>query len=124
MRAFAVSFLSPLLLACAFWAVFGACVDVEVEAAPPRSRVLVAWDALACRDPHRVVIELAAVDDDAVVQRSVPCAIGWMALDVPHLGGYHARVESWWLGEAARVVAEVDLDVEVPIVRWTLEGPP
>ena len=126
MRFIVVSVVCPVILACAFWAVFGACVDAEVEATPPLSRVLVAWGPLACGDPHRVIIELDAIDDGARVVRSVPCAIGWMALDVPHVGDYRARVDSAPDGDGsdATLVDEIELDIETQIVRWTLEAPP
>lgn len=120
MRAILSSVLFPVVLAGAFWAVFGACVAGDAEEAPPRpARILVAWDATACLAPHRVEIVMTALEDDVRVERSVPCAVGWMAVDVPHPGDYRARVNSDAFEEPL-LVSESVIDIESPIVRWTL----
>ncbi len=124
MHSIGMSIVCPVLLAAGFWLAFGACVDVEAAVTPPLSRVLVAWDPLACHDDHRVAIELTALADDAIVTRSVPCAVGWMPLDVPHVGEYRARVDIVSASALPQLAFERDLDIEAPVVRWTLDEPP
>lgn len=121
MRSMIPSILFTVLLAAAFWAVFGACVAADGAEIPPLpGRVLVAWDATGCRTPHRVAIAMTAVEDDARVARAVPCAVGWMALDVPHPGDYRAEVNSDAF-EDRLLLSESVIDIESPVVRWTLE---
>ena len=134
MRATLSLVFGPLALACGFWAGFGACVDIAAPEPPVPARVLVGWEPRECGAPHRIRIALAAVADDARVARSVPCALGWMALDVPHVGDYDARVGPEATGTAPAGSADAALEdsqattyrlaLTAPIVRWTLDAPP
>jgi hypothetical protein len=115
----------PLLLAsllsslCALGC--AGCIDLA-PGGPPQARVVVYWDPLACGEPHRVAVDLL---DDAGAESSMsaPCALGEIAIDLPHFGAYHgwsyARVD----GEAMRSVAPVELAVDDTVVRWRIETP-
>ena len=119
MRSVALTWLACLM----FWTLFGACVDQPPPPAAPLARLVAAWDATTCNDPHRVAIEL--YDDDGVeLARSAPCAIGMVQIDVPHLGAYHGRVYGWALGGAIANEADVDIDVDQQIVHWELASTP
>ena len=117
---------SSWLAGVAFWLVFGACIDTPVPESPPIVRLVATWDPLACGEPHRVAIDLA---DDAgdIVSKSAPCALGSLAIDVPHAGEYRGQAYAWELGAPADGSDRtVDLDVEVtaPITRWQLATVP
>jgi hypothetical protein len=114
--------LSPLVVAFGFWTCFGACVDAPIGPEPPQARVVAAWDALACGDPHRVVIELA---DDTGDMRSVstPCALGGLTIDIAHFGMYRGRIYAWSLGAPIRSIVSVELPIEAPLVRLHVDTP-
>lgn len=116
MRALLASTVAPIAAQCLFWILFAACVDAEPEPPlPPSSRVLVAWDAPACEDAAaRVAVTIVARADAASIERSVPCDVGWLALDVPHPGAYDASVTGAGLDRTA------ELEIAAQIVRWTL----
>jgi len=57
MRSFLILVCSPLFATLVFWSLFGACVDTQVDANPPVTRLVTSWDPLACGSPHRVVVE-------------------------------------------------------------------
>ena len=106
-----------------FWSLFGACVDQPPEPAAPLVRLVAVWDPTACGDPHRVAVELSDDGGDEIA-RSTPCAIGTLAIDMPHLGSYRGRVFGWVLGGAIRGESEVDVVVDQSIVRWELPVTP
>jgi hypothetical protein len=117
---------STLLATAVFWLCFGTCVsgcvDTPLPDIEPQSRVLVSWDPLDCGDPHRVVVEL---EDDAgvPVSSSVPCNAGGMAIDIAHGGVYRGRIYAWTLGPEIRSVLAVRLEVDAPLVLWTVDTP-
>jgi hypothetical protein len=114
-----------------FWMLFGSCViggcvDTPLPDTEPQSRVLVSWDALACGDPHRVVVELEDTDGVKLAQ-SVPCEIGEMSIDIRRWGVYRGRIYAWMLdaGSAAVIRSEmpVRLEIDAPLVQWVVETP-
>jgi hypothetical protein len=117
---------STLLASAVFWLCFGTCVGGCIDApAPdiePQARVVATWDPLLCGDPHRVVIEL---EDDAgrMLSRSVPCESGGIAIDIAHWGVYLGRIYAWTFGPQIRSVTQVRLDVDAPVVVWTVDTP-
>jgi hypothetical protein len=121
MRSICMWLLSPCLATCAFWACFGACV-VPSPSAAPQARLIVDWDPTACGDPHRVVLELADMDEPPY-SRSAPCTVGALELDAVSYGNYHGRLYAWAIGEPARSVAPVALDVDERVVRWSVDTP-
>lgn len=103
--------------------VVAACVDVPVVEPEPQSRLVAAWDPLACGDePHRVVVEL---EDDAGVAltRSAPCLLGGLSIDIPHWGIYRGRSYAWLTGPVIRSVAPVQLEIDANVVQWTIDTP-
>jgi hypothetical protein len=122
---------SAMLGTAIFWMLFGSCVlggclDSPLPPAEPQARLLTSWDALACGDPHRVVIELED-DDGARVSSSVPCEIGEMTIDIRHWGIYRGRIYAWMLdagsGAVIRSERAVRLEIDSPIVQWVVETP-
>jgi hypothetical protein len=115
---------SPWLVSVLFWIAFVACIDAPVPDTPPVARVVTSWDPLVCGDPHRVVVELEA-DDGEMVSASTPCAVGSLALDVPHLGSYGGRIYAWVLDGEPRIrsITPVRLTVDEPVVRWIVQTP-
>lgn len=117
---------STVVVTAAFWLLFGTCVsgcvDQPLPDLEPQARIVASWDPLLCGDPHRVVVELED-DDGAPLSGSVPCGIGGLTLDVRHWGVYRGRVYAWSLGPVIRSVLTVRLDVDAPIVSWTLDTP-
>jgi hypothetical protein len=123
---------STALVTAVFWALFGSCVlggciDTPGPEPEPQARLLTSWDPLACGDPHRVVIDLED-DEGRKLSSSVPCTIGTMTLDVRHWGIYRGRIYAWALAEGAsspviRSVAAVRLEIDSPIIEWTVETP-
>lgn len=115
----------PLLLAsllsslCALGC--AGCLDLQ-RPGPPQARVVVYWDPLACGAPHRVAVDLL---DDAGAESaaSAPCALGELAIDLPHFGAYHGWTYAHFDGEAMRSVAPVELAVDDTVVRWQIETP-
>ena len=72
--------------------------------------------------PHRVVVELED-EDGAPVSASVPCELGGITLDVRHWGIYRGRIYAWTLGPEIRSVMTVRLEIDSPILWWTVETP-
>lgn len=114
----------PAILICiAIALVHAACLapdpdELDVE---PAARVVIAWDPLACGDPHRVAVEL---EDDAgvPVSTSTVCHSGSASVDVRHFGIYRGRVYAWSAGEI-RGELPMQLAVDAPVVRWFIETP-
>lgn len=109
----------PLLVT----ALLAACLPPdpdELELAPA-ARVVVAWDPLACGDPHRIAVEL---EDEGGLQvsTSTACNSGAASVDVRHFGIYRGRVYAWSAGEI-RAELPMQLAVDAPIVRWFIETP-
>lgn len=117
---------STLFASCVFWLCFGTCVsgcvDTPLPDLEPQARIVASWDPLACGDPHRVVIELED-EDGAQVSRSVPCEAGGVTIDIPRWGVYRGRVYAWTLGPEIRSVVHVRLEVDQPVIFWTVETP-
>ncbi len=117
---------STLVASTVFWLCFGTCVsgciDTPLPDLEPQARVVAAWDPLDCGEPHRVVFEL---EDEAGVpiSRSVPCEIGGVTIDIPHWGIYLGRVYAWTFGPEIRSVAHVRLEVDQPVLFWTVDTP-
>jgi hypothetical protein len=127
MRSYLVLLCSPLVVAVAAWAALAACIDAPPEPRLSLARLVVAWDPLACGDPHRLVVELRD-DAGAVVSASTPCSLGTLAIDVAHFGSYRARIYAWVLDPTARPPAPderiVELTIDQPIARWDVMVPP
>lgn len=117
---------STLLATTVFWLCFGTCVSGCVDAPlpdlDPPARLVASWDPLACGDPHRVAIELED-EDGRQVSRSVPCEIGGVTLDLWRWGVYRGRVYAWTLGPDIRSVVHVRLEIDQPVIFWTLDTP-
>ena len=117
---------STLAASAVFWVCFGTCVsgciDEPLPDPEPQSRIIAEWDPLVCGEPHRVVIELED-DDGAKLSRSVPCELGGVALDIRHWGVYRGRVYAWTLGPVIFAVTPVRLEVDAPIIYWTVDTP-
>jgi hypothetical protein len=122
MRGFLILVCSPLLATLVFWSLFGACVDTQVDPNPPVTRLVTSWDALACGDPHRVVVELGD-NTGAALSASVPCNLGSIALDAAHFGAYRGRVYAWRLGAPIRSIAPIAITLDQPIVYIVVETP-
>jgi hypothetical protein len=123
MRSLLVLLCSPLLAAAVMWTVFAACLDAPVESGPSLARLEVAWDPLACGEPHRIAIELA--DEAGVsISASTPCNLGGVTVDVAHFGSYHGRIYAWALDAPARSITPIDIVIDQPIVRWPVATPP
>lgn len=114
---------SPWFAAALAWTAFAACLDTPIGQGPSLARLVVAWDPLACGEPHRVVIELA--DETGVpLSASAPCNLGGMTVDVSHFGSYHGRLYAWALDGPVRSVMPVALVIDQPITRWDVATPP
>jgi len=123
MRSLIALLCSPLLVAVVAWAAFAACLDQPVGDGPSLARLVVAWDPLACGDPHRVAVDLAD-DAGAPVSASTPCNLGGLTVDVAHFGDYHGRIYAWALDAPARSEMPIELTIDQPIVRWDVTTPP
>jgi len=112
----------PWLATLVFWSTFVACIDAPLDEDPPVARVVIAWDPLACGEPHRVAVEL---EDEAGARASTstPCTTGGATLDLPHLGVYRGRIYAWTADEQARAVTSARLAVDASIVRWWVATP-
>jgi hypothetical protein len=110
------------LAALACGASLTACLDGPSFEAPPSARIIVQWDPLACGAPHRVAIELED-EAGAPISSSVPCALGAVAVEAPHLGVYFGRVYAWTAGEPIRSITPVRLYVDEAVVRWLVPTP-
>jgi hypothetical protein len=117
---------STIVATAVFWLCFGACVggcvDTPLPDIEPQARVVASWDPLLCGDPHRVVIELED-SDGRMLSRSVPCDAGGVTIDIDRWGVYLGRVYAWTFGPEIRSVSNVRLDVDAPIVLWTVDTP-
>lgn len=129
LRSIATWIVTTLTASLLFWACFGAyvagctgCIDTPLPELEPQSRVVATWDPLACGDPHRVVIELED-DDGTQLSRSVPCDAGGVTIDIAHWGIYRGRVYAWTLGPDIRSVVHVRLEVDQPVIFWTVDTP-
>jgi hypothetical protein len=123
MRYLLVLLCSPLFAAAVLWSVLAACIDTPPAPGPVVARLVAVCDPLACGTPHRVVLEL---EDDDGEQRSasMPCNLGGLTVDVPHLGRYQGRIYAWALDAPVRSVTPVEVMVDQPIVHWFVEAPP
>lgn len=125
MRSLLALLCSPLLVAALAWLAVAACLDEPVASAPAEARLVVAWDPLACDDPHRVAVELRD-DAGALASASTPCSLGGLTVDVAHFGVYHGRVYAWASTEVRPDTAEattIELSIEQPIVRYEVATP-
>lgn len=144
MRSLLVLLCSPLVVAALAWTLFAACIDAPPEPRLSLARLVVAWDPLACGDPHRLVVELRD-DAGAVVSASTPCSLGTLAVDIAHFGSYRGRLSAWTLDPPARpsapteevtieaaieatIEATIEVTIEVtmdqPVVHWDVMVPP
>ncbi|HEX7837199.1 MAG TPA: hypothetical protein VF469_07025 [Kofleriaceae bacterium] len=114
---------SPWLVAVLAWTALAACLDTPVAGGPSLARLVVAWDPLACGEPHRVVIELAD-ETGAPLSASAPCNLGGLTVDVSHFGSYHGRLYAWALDAPVRSVMPVELVIDQPITHWDVATPP
>jgi hypothetical protein len=109
-----------------FWLLFGTfvvgCIDTPLPDLEPQARVVASWDPLDCGSPHRVVIELED-EAGAPISKSVPCSTGGVTIDIPHWGIYLGRIYAWTLGPEIRSVTSVRLDVDQPVLFWTVDTP-
>lgn len=123
MRSLLLLLCSPWFVAALAWTALAACLDAPVDHGPSVARLVVAWDPLACGEPHRIVIELAD-ETDAPVSASTPCNLGGLTIDVSHFGSYHGRLYAWALDAPVRSVTPVELVIDQPITRWEVAPPP
>lgn len=132
MRSLLVPLCSPLVVAALAWTLFAACIDAPPEPRLSLARLVVAWDPLACGDPHRLVVELRD-DAGAVVSASTPCSLGTLAVDIAHFGSYRGRLSAWALDPPARpsgptdevtIEATIEVTMDQPIVHWDVMVPP
>jgi len=56
MRCLVVLLCSPLFIAALLWASLAACIDSPPVHGAAIARLVVAWDPLACSEPHRVAV--------------------------------------------------------------------
>lgn len=126
LRSLATWITSTLLATALFWACFGTCVsgcvDTPLPDLEPQARIVASWDPLLCGEPHRVVIELED-HDGAKLSKSVPCETGGTTIDIAHWGVYRGRIYAWLLGPEIRSVVHVRLDVDAPVIFWTVDTP-
>ena len=117
---------STLLATAVFWLCMGTCVfgcvDTPLPDVDPQARVVVSWDPLMCGEPHRVAVELED-DNGAPLSRSVPCEAGAITLDIVHWGVYRGRIYAWTLGPEIRSVTDVRMDIDAPVIFWTVDTP-
>lgn len=131
MRSLLVLLCSPLIVTVLVWTALAACIDAPPEPRLSPARLVVAWDPLACGDPHRIVVELQD-DTGATTSASTPCSLGTLAIDLAHFGSYRGRIYAWVLEPPARPTAPgdpagqrtIDLTIDQPIVRWDVMVPP
>ena len=117
---------STIVATGVFWLCFGACVvgcvDTPLPDIEPQARVVASWDPLLCGDPHRIVIELED-DDGRMLSRSTPCEAAGVTIDIDRWGIYRGRIYAWTFGPEIRSVSQVRLEVDAPIVLWTVDTP-
>jgi hypothetical protein len=114
---------------CASWWVtvscgigLAACLDTPGESGPATARLVVAWDPLACGEPHRVVVELED-DTGAELSASVPCTLGGLTVDLAHFGLYRGRIYAWALAAPIRSVTPLEVMIDEAIVQWHVATP-
>lgn len=113
----------PWIATSVFWLAFTACIDSPMPDEPALARVIVAWDPLACGEPHRVAVELE--DQDGIkLSSSTPCTAGSLTLEARHFGVYYGRVYAWEAGKDIRSVTPVRIFVDEPVTRWLIVTPP
>ncbi|HEY5945066.1 MAG TPA: hypothetical protein VIV40_06220 [Kofleriaceae bacterium] len=126
LRSFATWIGSTLAATAVFWLCFATCVagcvDTPLPDVEPQARVVASWDPLLCGDPHRVVLELED-DDGRMLSRSVPCTVAGITIDIAHWGVYRGKIYAWTVGPEIRAVTQVRLDVDAPVVIWTVDTP-
>jgi len=113
--------MAHLALVCSLFTLV-ACVDTPVPEVDPPARIVVSWDPLLCGDPHRVAIELEDSDGRRVA-RSTPCIAGGITIDVLRWGVYLGRVYAWTVGPEIRSITHVRVDVDAPVIFWTVDTP-
>jgi len=126
---------STTLATIAFWSIFGACVDASnapdgASGSSPTSssssgapaRAIIAWDPLACGEPHRVIVELEDPGGGEPIATSVPCAVGEVTIDAP-VGVYDGRAYAWSAAATMRSLAPLVLVLEAPVTRWEVPTP-
>jgi hypothetical protein len=121
---------STLVASVVFWACFSTCVsgciDAPLPEGEPQARVVTSWDPLQCGDPHRVVLELED-EDGHQLARSVPCEAGAITIDIAHWGIYQGRLYAWTLPTESqaeiRAETKVRLEVDAPVIFWTVDTP-
>jgi len=123
MRSLLVFLCSPLVAAALLWTAFAACLDAPAGSSASLARLVVAWDPLACGEPHRIAVEL---DDEAGAELSAssPCSVGSLTVDVSHFGSYHGRVYAWTSDAPTGAVVPIEVMIEQPIVHWDVATPP
>lgn len=116
---------SPCALALPFWLGFVACIDAPLPDNPPASRLVTAWDPLACGSPHRVVVELED-DGGQMLSAGTACSVGSVTLDAPHWGIYFGRIYAWEQVDDKPVVRSempIRIAIDEPVVRWWVTTP-
>ena len=99
-----------------------ATTDEPLEVVP-QSQLVASWDSEPCRkDGHIVVIDLED-EGGAAVSAWAPCFLGTVSLDVVHWGVYRGRVFAWTPDESIRSVSKVRVDVDAPVIYWTVVTP-
>lgn len=116
---------STTLATLAFWSIFGACVDASEAPSqqPPDARAIVAWDPRSCGEPHRVIVELDDPGGGEPLAASVPCALGEVALDAPHLGVFEGRAYAWTTDATVRSMTPIVFTLDAPVTRWVVPTP-
>jgi hypothetical protein len=122
MRSLLVLLCSPLFAAALLWAMLAGCVDTPPEPGAAIARLVVAWDPLACGDPHRVAVELEG-DSGAMISASTPCNLGGLTLDVSQFGSYRGRIYAWALDAPIRSVMPIEVTIDQPIVHLVMSTP-
>jgi len=123
MRSLLLFLCSPWFTTVLAWIALAACLDTPAGQGPSVARLVVAWDPLACGEPHRIAIELAD-DAGASLSASTPCNLGGLTIDVPRFGSYHGRLYAWALDAPVRSAMPVELVIDQPITRWDVATPP
>jgi hypothetical protein len=98
------------------------CLDAPLDPGPAAARLVIAWDPLACGEPHRVVVELED-DNGAPRSASTPCNLGGLTVDVARFGVYRGRIYAWALDAPVRSVAPLEVTIDEPIVQWHVATP-
>ncbi len=99
-----------------------ATTDETLEAAP-QSQLVASWDSGPCRkDAHFIVIDLED-DGGAPVSAWAPCFLGTLSVDILHWGVYRGRVFAWTPDESIRSVSQVRVDIDAPVIYWTVATP-